>query len=130
MLFRDCGNPEPFIVHILAQYDRWWKVFTWKSNVSSQLKTSTKRPIWLPRAFTDSVLPVPAGPRYKHTMHVTGASNSTTILTKYTVLKLQQLYNVVQFPCLSKFPLNKSMQIPGFSKPFRKYVFKALIFNK
>lgn len=34
----------------------------WKSKVSSQLKTSTKRPSWLPRAFTDSVLPVPAGP--------------------------------------------------------------------
>ena len=35
----------------------------WKSNVSSQLKTSTKRPNWWPRALTDSVLPVPAGPR-------------------------------------------------------------------
>ena len=90
----------PFIVHIQTQYDRWWKVFTWKSKVSSQLKTSTKRPIWLPRAFTDSVLPVPAGPKHKHTTHVTAASDSTTILNKHTVLKLQQLYNVVQFPCL------------------------------
>ncbi|MPC14664.1 hypothetical protein E2C01_007435 [Portunus trituberculatus] len=34
----------------------------WKSKVSSQLNTSTKRPSWLPRALTDSVLPVPAGP--------------------------------------------------------------------
>lgn len=38
---------------------------TWKSNVSSQLKTRTKRPSWWPRAFTDSVFPVPAGPRWK-----------------------------------------------------------------
>ena len=35
---------------------------TWKSNVSSQLKTNTNLPNWLPKAFTDSVLPVPAGP--------------------------------------------------------------------
>ena len=35
---------------------------TWKSKVSSQLKTSTNLPSWLPRALTDSVLPVPAGP--------------------------------------------------------------------
>jgi len=34
----------------------------WKSNVSSQLKTRVNRPSWLPRAFTDSVFPVPAGP--------------------------------------------------------------------
>jgi hypothetical protein len=37
-------------------------IFTWKSNVSSQLKTNTNLPSWLPRAFTDSVFPVPAGP--------------------------------------------------------------------
>lgn len=37
----------------------------WKSKVSSQLNTSTKRPSWLPRAFTDSVFPVPAGPTNK-----------------------------------------------------------------
>lgn len=36
---------------------------TWKSKVSSQLKTRTNLPSWFPRAFTDSVLPVPAGPR-------------------------------------------------------------------
>jgi hypothetical protein len=38
---------------------------TWKSKVSSQLKTSTKRPSWLPSALTDSVFPVPAGPIHK-----------------------------------------------------------------
>lgn len=39
----------------------------WKSKVSSQLNTSTKRPSWLPSAFTDSVFPVPAGPKWaKH----------------------------------------------------------------
>jgi hypothetical protein len=37
-------------------------IITWKSNVSSQLKTNTNLPSWLPRAFTDSVFPVPAGP--------------------------------------------------------------------
>ena len=31
----------------------------WKSKVSSQLNTRTKRPSWLPRDFTDSVFPVP-----------------------------------------------------------------------
>ena len=36
----------------------------WKSNVSSQLNTSTNRPSWFPRALTDSVLPVPAGPKH------------------------------------------------------------------
>jgi hypothetical protein len=35
----------------------------WKSNVSSQLNTKTKRPNWCPRALTDSVFPVPAGPK-------------------------------------------------------------------
>lgn len=34
----------------------------WKSKVSSQLKTNTNRPSWAPKALTDSVLPVPAGP--------------------------------------------------------------------
>eukprot|EP00972_Heterocapsa_arctica_P043315 6390367-Heterocapsa_arctica.AAC.1 len=34
----------------------------WKSMPSSQLKTSTCRPRQAPRAFSDSVLPVPAGP--------------------------------------------------------------------
>ena len=33
-----------------------------KSNSSSQLNTKTCRPMACPRAFTDSVLPVPAGP--------------------------------------------------------------------
>ena len=40
---------------------------TWKSKVSSQLKTRTNRPSWLPSAFTDSVLPVPAGPTCNET---------------------------------------------------------------
>lgn len=35
---------------------------TWKSKFSSQLKTNTNLPSWFPKAFTDSVLPVPAGP--------------------------------------------------------------------
>jgi len=54
---------------------------TWKSNVSSQLKTSTKRPSWLPRAFTDSVLPVPAGPR-NHTTQVVQNANRVNATSK------------------------------------------------
>ena len=44
---------------------------TWKSKVSSQLNTSTNLPSWFPRAFTDSVLPVPAGPVKKITNQIT-----------------------------------------------------------
>lgn len=35
----------------------------WKSKFSSQLNTSTNRPMREPSAFTLSVLPVPAGPK-------------------------------------------------------------------
>ena len=48
---------------------------TWKSKRSSQLKTSTNLPNWWPRAFTDSVLPVPAGPACKQ--HMWSASDIT-----------------------------------------------------
>jgi hypothetical protein len=52
--------------HPQAQTWHWPKKIrpiAWKSNVSSQLNTKTKRPNWWPRAFTDSVFPVPAGPK-------------------------------------------------------------------
>ena len=51
---------------------------TWKSKVSSQLNTNTNLPSWWPRAFTDSVFPVPAGPEIKENHDKGAISNKRT----------------------------------------------------
>ena len=51
---------------------------TWKSKVSSQLNTNTNLPSWWPRAFTDSVFPVPAGPEIKENHDEGEISNKKT----------------------------------------------------
>ena len=55
---------------------RHWR--TWKSKVSSQLNTNTNLPSWWPRAFTDSVFPVPAGPEIKENHDKGAISNKRT----------------------------------------------------
>ena len=70
MHFRRPTNENSF-----SETKHW---FTWKSKVSSQLNTNTNRPSWWPRAFTDSVFPVPAGPEIKENHDKGTISNNRT----------------------------------------------------